>query len=98
MLGCVDRMQPAGKIIRYEDAVDLINTTKMKAKTCDRMLYLLRKTSDKDSLTAALKSMRKKFGLSKSQCNTVLKKFRELGFSPITLPNSSEFEELCPLI
>lgn len=62
------------------------------------MLYLLRKASDKESLTAALENMRKKFGLSKSQCNNVLKKFRNLGISPITLPNSSNFDELRPLI
>lgn len=94
----LNRMQPTGDIIRYADAVDLIDGTKMKSKTRDRMLYLLRKTSDKNSLTAALENMRKKFGLSKSQCNTILRKFRDLGISPITLPNSSNLDELRPLI
>lgn len=58
------------------------------------MLYLLRKTSDKDSLTAALDALRKKFNLSKSQCNTILNKFKNLGISPITLRNDSDFDVL----
>lgn len=77
---------------------DNTEATDLKKKTKERMLYLLRKASDKESLTAALENMRKKFGLSKSQCNNVLKKFRNLGISPITLPNSSNFDELRPLI
>lgn len=90
----IDRVQPKGDILRYKDAVNTINNAKMKDKTRDRMLYLLRKTSDKDSLSAALKSLEEKYRLSKSQCNTILRKFRQLGISPITLPNTSEFDIL----
>ena len=53
----IDRLQPRGNTIRYEDAVDLISSTKMKAKTRERMLYLLRKASDSDDLSSALKKM-----------------------------------------
>ena len=91
------RMQPAGRVIRYADAVKLISGTKIKSKTRDRMLYLLRKTSDKYSLTAALEALRKKFDLSKSQCKTILNKFKNLGISPITLRNDSDFEEILSL-
>lgn len=88
------RLQPSGNIVRYEDAVDLINGAKLKKKGKDRMLYLLRKTSDKDSLTNALEALTDQFGLNKNQCKTVLKKFIKLGISPITLKNSSELDEL----
>lgn len=89
------RLQPkCDRYLRYEDAVELIEGAKLSKKSRERMLYLLRKTSDKDSLSAALDDMRKKFGLKKGQCNTVLKKFRKLGISPITLANNSKFKEL----
>ena len=91
------RIQPAGRVIRYADAVELISGTKIKSKTRDRMLYLLRKTSDKYSLTAALEALRKKFDLSKSQCKTILNKFKNLRISPITLKNSSDLDELSPV-
>ena len=94
----LNRMQPpCEKYVRYKDAVGLIEDAKLKEKTRDRMLYLLRKTSDKDSLTAALKDLKAEYRLTGSQCRTVLKKFRKLGISPITLPNSSEFDELPPI-
>ena len=91
------RIQPAGRYVRYKDAVGLIEDAKLKEKTRDRMLYLLRKTSDKESLTAALKDLKSEYHLTSSQCGTVLKKFRKLGISPITLPNSSELDELPPI-
>lgn len=59
-----------------------------------RMLYLLRKTSDKDSLTAAEKDLKSEYHLTNSQYKAVLKKFRALGISPITLRNDSEYGEL----
>lgn len=91
----LDRMQSACKqYLRYADAVALVESAKLKRKTRDRMLYLLRKTSDKDSLTAALEDLQTKHHLSKSQCNTILKKFQKLGISPITLRNDSDFDEL----
>ena len=93
----LDRIQPVGKYVRYKDAVGLIEDAKLKEKTRDRMLYLLRKTSDKESLTAALKDLKAEYHLTGSQCRTVLRKFRKLGISPITLPNSSEFDELPPI-
>jgi len=49
--------------LRYEDAVELVENTKMKEKIRERMLYLLRKASDKDSLSAALDAMQEKFAL-----------------------------------
>lgn len=93
----LDRIQPVGKYVRYKDAVALIKDAKLKEKTRTRMLYLLRKTSDKEFLTAALKDLKAECHLTESQCGTVLKKFRKLGISPITLPNSSELGGLPPI-
>ena len=92
----ISRIQPSGKYLRYEDAASLISTVKQK-KTRERMLYLLRKVSDSKSLTAALDKMCKRYNLSSSKCRTVLKKFRKLGVSPITLQNSSKWGELPPI-
>ncbi|MDE7247777.1 MAG: hypothetical protein K2N43_07805 [Lachnospiraceae bacterium] len=91
----VKRLQPeCEKYVRYEDAVTLVEDAHLSKKTRERMLYLLRKTSDKESLSAALEAMQEKFDLKKGQCKTILKKFRKLGISPITLANKSSFKEL----
>ena len=90
----LDRIQPTGQYVRYRDAASLIKNSKLKKKTRERMLYLLRKTSDTEPLSTALAAMKKEFGLNRNQCNMVLKKFRKLGISPITLTNDSRFEEL----
>ena len=91
----LSRMQPECKqYLRYEDAVRKVEKAGFKTKTIERMLYLLRKTSDSESLTAALEKVKSDFNLSKSQCKNVLDKFRKLGISPITLTNSSTFDEL----
>ena len=92
----MDRLQPKGEIVRYEEAVELVSTVKHQ-KMRERMLYLLRKTSDSESLTAALTKMQEKYQLTNSQCNTVLKRFQKLGISPITLRNDSTFDELPPI-
>ena len=90
----LERLQPAGDIVRYADAAALINGSKMRSKMRKRMLYLLRKTSDKDSLTAAEKDLKSEYHLTNSQYKAVLKKFRALGISPITLRNDSKYDKL----
>lgn len=89
------RMQPkCKKYVRYEDAVRMVEDANLKKKTRERMLYLLRKTSDSEALTAALEKLMKKYDLNKNQCRNVLKKFEKLGISPITLTNNSDEDEL----
>lgn len=89
------RMQPqCERYLRYSDAVGLVKDAGFKKETEKRMLYLLRKASDRESLTAALKDLRDKYSLSKSQCKTILTKFQQLGISPITLTNTSDFDSL----
>ena len=91
----LSRMQPpCGRYLRYEDAISVVEDANLKKKTRKRMLYLLRKTSDKDSLTAAQDDLKKKYYLTNGQCKTVVKKFEGLGISPITLTNASDFGNL----
>lgn len=91
----LSRMQPpCEEYLRYEDAVEMVKDSNSKKKIRERMLYLLRKISDSESLTAALEKLRKKYGLSKNQCSNVLRKFEKLGISPITLRNDSDFDML----
>ena len=63
-------------------------------KTRERMLYLLRKASDRKSLSAAIEDLRVEFGLVSGQITRVLKKFDKLGISPITLTNADSEENL----
>ena len=63
-------------------------------KTRERMLYLLRKASDRKSLSAAIEDLKVEFGLKSGQINRVLKKFDKLGISPITLTNTESEENL----
>jgi len=90
----IKRLQPVNaSYVRYCDAVEQIETVKRK-KNRERMLYLLRKTSDSESLTAALEKLREKYRLSWRQCKSILKRFEQLGVSPITLKNSSDYTTL----
>lgn len=90
----LERVNPVhGNYIRYKDAVELVSQVKGEKKR-ERMLYLLRKTSDSENLAAAQEKMKEKFQLSDSQCKTVLNQFQKLGISPVTLTNSSGFERL----
>lgn len=94
----LSQMQPlCERYLRYEDAVRMVETSGFKERTRASMLYLLRKTSDSKSLTAALNKLLEKYDLSKSQCRTILNKFKELGISPITLTNNSGYDELPPI-
>lgn len=88
------RMQPVeGDYLRYQDAVKIVSQVKGK-KARERMLYLLQKTSDSDTLTAALGKLQRKYDLSRNQCRPVLKRFEKLEISPITLANGSRIERL----
>lgn len=83
------RLQPkCQQTVRYVDAIALVSTVRKESKR-ERMLYLLRKTSDSDNLSNALEKLKEHFQLSNGQCRSVLKAFEKLGISPITLPNAS---------
>lgn len=90
----VKRLQPVNApYARYRDAVNLVTSIKGK-KNRERMLYLLRKTSDSESLTAALEKLEDKYDLTKGQCRHVLKTFEKFGINPITLTSGSDYDEL----
>lgn len=82
------RLQPrCQQTVRYADAIALVSAVRKESKR-ERMLYLLRKTSDSDNLSNALEKLKEHFQLSPGQCWNVLKSFEKLGISPITLPNT----------
>jgi len=83
--------------IRYRDAMDMLSNVNNR-KTRERMQFLLRKTSDSETLTAALEKLQKEYSLSKNQCRCILKKFIKLGISPITLKNNSDYDEIPPIL
>lgn len=87
-----------GRHLRYSDAVDVIEHAKIRPKMQKRMLFLLRKVSDSQTLTAAVEKVKKQFDLSNNQCKTLLKKFEKLGISPITLRNNSDYDALPSLL
>lgn len=82
----------------YANAASLIENAQVSAKTKERMLYLMKKTSDSKNLNAALDKLRDRFEINRQQADRVLKKFRELGFSPVTLRNDSPYQELPSLL
>lgn len=79
--------------VRYCDAADEISHVK-KVKTRERMLYLIRKTSDRHTLSKAIEDLKEAFKLSSGQVNRLLKKFEKMGISPITLTNDNDYEML----
>ena len=80
-----------GNIFLYEDALKMIlNEPRLKDKRRAQMLELLRKCSDSDNLFSALKKM----NLKRGQQDALLKSFKKINLSPITLPNSSKIQEL----
>lgn len=98
LVNFLKRMQVGtGNHVRYCDAEARIETAKLADKLKDRMLYLIRKVSD-SNLSSALDSMRKEYDLNNNQCERILNRFDELGISPITLRNNSQFESLPSLI
>ena len=98
LVSFLERMQiGTGNHIRYCDAEACIEKAKLKDKLKDRMLYLIRKVSD-NNLLSALDSMCKEYNLNSNQCDRILNRFDELGISPITLRNNSQFESLPSLL
>ena len=88
------RLQLKGqRHVRYKEAKEMIDGLRSK-KTRERMLYLLRKASDRKSLSAAIEDLKEEFGLKSGQITRVLKKFDKLGISPITLTNTESEENL----
>lgn len=84
--------------LRYADAASLIENAQVSAKMKERMLYLLKKTSDSKNLNAALDKLQDHFAINKKQADRVLKKFGQFGISPVALRNDSSHQELLSLL
>ena len=87
-----------GTHLPFGEAEQMIQTSALKAKMQNRMLYLLRKTSDCENLTAALAKTKDKLQLSDKQCRSVLNSFGLLGIHPITLPNRAKITRMDSLL
>lgn len=84
--------------LRYAEVVSQIKGARVSTKTQERMLYFLKKTSDGKNINSALEKTQDHCGINRRQANQILKKFRQLGFSPVTLRNGSAIRELPPLL
>lgn len=94
----LERLQLKGqRHVRYKEAKEMIDGLRSE-KTRKRMLYLLRKASDRKRLSDAIEDLRAEFGLKSGQITRVLKKFDKLGISPITLTNVDSKGSLLALV
>lgn len=84
--------------LRYADVASLIENAQVSAKTKERMLYLMKKTSDSKNLNAALDKLQDHFAINRKQADRILQKFQQLGISPVTLRNDSPYQELTSLL
>lgn len=80
-----------GEILRYEDAMERVSKApNISEKHRKQMRELIQKCSDCENLYYALQKMY----LSDKQRDRLLRQFRELGTSPVTLRNGSPLEKL----
>ena len=80
-----------GEILRYVDAMERVSKApKISDEHRKQMQELIKKCSDCENLYQALQKMK----LSDKQRNRLLRQFRELGISPVTLRNDSPLEKL----
>ena len=80
-----------GEILRYKDAMKRVSKApKITEKHKVQMRELIQKCSDCENLYYALQKIK----LSNKQRDRLLRQFRELGISPVTLRNDSPLENL----
>ena len=80
-----------GEILRYEDAIERVSKTpRINDEHRKQMQELIKKCSDCENLYYALQKM----DLSGKQRDRLLRQFRKLGISPVTLRNDSPLEKL----
>lgn len=84
----------SGEHLKYQDAAKRIAQGHWKHKTKQRMLYLLRKVSDSETMNTAIQKTQKKFGLKSQAVTGLLKKLEKVGINPVTLTNASGYERL----
>lgn len=87
--------QDAPAIYTYDETVQQIKSaSQYRDKTRRRMLFLIQKTSDSESLSAAMGKTKKQFDLKKSTVSGLVDKLYAFDVSPIALPNRSEVKLL----
>ena len=79
-----------GCFLPYGEAVDAVSSKIKGEKARERMLFLLEKVLDTGNLTTAVYRLKQHFDLSNRKANRLLRKFRDLGISPVTLQDSAK--------
>ncbi len=80
-----------GDFLRYDHAVKLIETsTKIKDEDRQPMLELVRKCSDCENICNAARAME----LNRKSLEKLLRRFKKLGISPVTIPNNNPIKRL----
>ncbi len=72
--------QDFSNVVSQKDAIECIKDSGFQKRIIDKMIKLVKKTSDYESLAVAKKKMK----ISNKIFNSLLKKFYKLGFNPIT--------------
>lgn len=79
-----------GIYFRYDMAERIVkNYDAVSSKMRQRMLYLLKKTSDLSNLNKSLRNLKEEYSLNDRQVEGVLSAFETLGINPVTLSNKS---------
>ncbi len=83
-----------GGFLRYDHAVKLVeNSKEIKDKDRQPMLELIRKCSDCENIRNAAKAM----GFNRKALDKLLRRFKKLGISPVTIPNNNPVKHLSSL-
>ena len=83
-----------GKHLRYAEAVRMVELQGWKRKTKNRVLYLLRKLSDSESMNVTIQKTQEKFQITPQTVKHLLKKLSQADINPITLPNKSPYTKI----
>ena len=76
-----------GDHMPYDGAMALV-AAKASGETADQMRHLLKAAHENENLTSAIRIMKDQYNLSNRQIGKLMKRFRRLGISPITLSDT----------
>lgn len=89
----------SGKYVRYSQAMEQVQKRAEDTILQEQMCYLVKKTSDGAGLDTAIQKLKIHYkDVGSKGVKKLLREFDRLGINPITLPNSSQYQQLPPLI
>ncbi len=83
-----------GEHLTYDAAKKRIEHRIKQKKMRERLLYLLRKTSDCHDLRYAKEKLEKKYALKPNQVRRIFQAFDKIDVHPVTLPNDGKIKNL----